>query len=151
MHVVVGKLQGRDGGDLQAIIESTFKQIIFPESSEISVQVQILANDGSLLATVCNAVSLALIDAGIEMKDGLVAVSVSLSNKCPILDLNYSEESLDLPVFTVAYLPRTGNLALTHLEGRLSADAMPDLVELGKLGCDLMHEQFDEVVRQNIA
>ena len=151
MHVIVGKLQGRDGGDLQAIIESTFKHIIFPESSEISVQVQILADDGSLLATVCNAVSLALIDAGIEMKDALVAVSVSVSNKCAILDLNYSEETMDLPVFTVAYLPRTGNLALTHLEGRLAADCLPDLVDLGKLGCNLVHEQFDEIIRKSIS
>jgi exosome complex component RRP41 len=151
MHVTVGKMQGRDGGDLQAIVESTFKQIIFPEESEISVQVQILANDGGLLAAVCNAVSLALIDAGIEMKDSLVAVTVTMSNKCPMLDLNYSEESMDLPVCTLAFLPRTGTLALTHLEGRLPADALSELVDLGKLGCDLLHGQFDEIVRKNIA
>lgn len=151
LHVVVGKLQGRDGGDLQAIIESTFKDLIFPEASEISVQVQILANDGSLLAAVCNAVSLALIDAGIEMKDSLVAVTASVSNKCAILDLNYSEESMELPVFTVAFLPRTGNLALSHLEGRLPADCLPDLVDIGKQGCDLLHGQFDEIIRKNIA
>lgn len=151
LHVAVGKIQGRDGGDLQAIIESTFEKIIFPQESEISVQVQILANDGSLLATVCNAVSLALIDAGIEMKDSLVAVTASVSNKCSMLDLNYSEESMDLPVFTVGFLPRTGNLALTHLEGRLPSDCLSDLIDIGKLGCDLLHGQFDEIIRNNIA
>jgi exosome complex component RRP41 len=114
------------------------------------VQVQILSNDGSLLAAVCNAVSLALIDAGIEMKDSLVAVSVTVSNSEKMLDLNYSEEGMDLPIFTLGFLPRTGTLALTHLEGRLSADCMPELLDLGKLGCDQFHAQFDEIVRQTI-
>ena len=151
LNVVVGRFQGRDGSDLEALLESTFGKIIFPQTSEISVQVQILANDGGILAAVINAVSLALIDAGVEMKDSLVAVSVSISEKFAVLDLNYSEESMDIPILTIGCLPRTGNLALTHLEGRLAADSISQVMDLGREGCILLHDQFDEIIRKNIA
>ena len=44
--------------------------------SQIDINIQVLQSDGSELAVVINAVSLALMDAGIRMKDFVVAASI---------------------------------------------------------------------------
>lgn len=44
--------------------------------SQIDINIQVLQSDGSELAVVINAVSLALMDAGIRMRDFVVAASI---------------------------------------------------------------------------
>jgi exosome complex component RRP41 len=57
---------------MQHTLSSTFSPIIFTTlypHSTITISLHILSQDGSLLASLINASTLALIDAGIPMKD----------------------------------------------------------------------------------
>ena len=54
---------------------------------------QVLQADGSNQSACINAVTLALIDAGIPMKDYVSASTVSFVNDTPLMDINYLEES----------------------------------------------------------
>lgn len=48
--------------------------------TEIHVQVCVIQNDGSSKSAIFNAVTLALLDAGVPMKDFLVSTSTGIDN-----------------------------------------------------------------------
>ena len=57
--------------------------------SQIDLQVAVLQSDGSFKSAAFNAVSLALMNAGIAMKDYLVATTSGLLGRVAVLDLIY--------------------------------------------------------------
>ena len=63
------------------VLKSVFEQVIVLEkypSSQIDLQVFVLQADGGFRSAAFNAVSLALMNAGIEMKDFLAATTAGL-------------------------------------------------------------------------
>ena len=78
-------------------------------------------NDGSQKSAAINAATLALIDAGIGMKEMVVAINGGfLASKEPALDLLENEErrhsnSCD---FTLTYLPSSDKIAHIELESK---------------------------------
>jgi exosome complex component RRP41 len=74
-------------------------------NSQIDVHIHVLQADGSVFATVLNAITLAIIDAGIPIRDYLCASSIGLyDSHMPILGTMQIERSflgLDLEVYIV--------------------------------------------------
>ena len=58
-----------------------------------AVYLQVLQADGGNYCASINAASLALIDAGIPMKDIVCASSASFMKETPVVDINHMEES----------------------------------------------------------
>ncbi|KAK3173768.1 hypothetical protein OEA41_007100 [Lepraria neglecta] len=105
--------------EMQNTIASAFTSTLFTHlypHSTISINLHILSQDGSLLAVCLNAATLALIDAGVPMKDYIVACTSGLTPPAstlggsrggnsetsdPLLDLNGMEEQ-ELPFLTGA-------------------------------------------------
>lgn len=77
------------------MLKSVFEQVLMLEQyprSQIDLQVFVLQADGGYRSAAFNAVSLALMDAGIAMKDFLVATTAGLLQNVAVLDLIYQEE-----------------------------------------------------------
>ena len=77
------------------VLKSVFEQVLMLEQyprSQIDLQVFVLQADGGYRSAAFNAVSLALMDAGIAMKDFLVATTAGLLQNVAVLDLIYQEE-----------------------------------------------------------
>ena len=109
-------------------IKNIFNQIIKLElylKSEININVLVLQNDGNYKSAAINAVSLALINAGIFTKDSVVGINVGYldesvmengllndlasfneENKI-IYDLQLNEEKNYIPTLNIAYLPNS--------------------------------------------
>lgn len=89
---------------------------------------------GSRCAGIC-AASMALADAGLEMKDLVCAVSVGKVDDKLLIDLDYSEEShtegavVDIPV---AILPNSGKITLLQMDGEVRKEELIKLLEIGK-------------------
>ena len=64
---------------------------LYPRS-QIDLQVFVLESDGSYKSAAFNAVSLAIMNAGIAMKDFLVATNSGLLNQVAVVDLIFQEE-----------------------------------------------------------
>ena len=58
-----------------------------------------------------NAATLAIIDAGIPIKDYVCACSVSLVRDTPLIDINHLEESSGSPYINLALLPNYDQIA----------------------------------------
>ena len=116
-------------------IKKIFNQIIKLDlyiKSEININVLVLQNDGNYKSAAINAVSLALINSGIFIKDSVVGINVGYlddtvmengllndqalfneENKI-IYDLQLNEEKNYIPTLNIAYLPHSKKFI--HLE-----------------------------------
>ena len=97
---------------------------------------------GSRCAGIC-AASMALADAGLDMKDLISAVSVGKVADKLIVDLDYSEESYaegsvaDIPI---AIMPNSGKITLLQMDGEVKKDELMKLLEMGKKACMNIYE-----------
>ncbi|KAI9724246.1 MAG: Exosome non-catalytic core component [Chrysothrix sp. TS-e1954] len=96
--------------EMQKTIEAAFASTLFTHvypQSTITIFLHVLAQDGSLLAALLNAATLALVDAGIPMSGFTAACTAGLAgvggdeDADPLLDTNGLEEG-ELPFLTVA-------------------------------------------------
>lgn len=137
--------------ELRTTLERTFEQSIlahmYPRTL-IEVNVQVLAQDGGLLACVTNAVTLALIDAGIAMYDYVSAVSVGLHDQTPLLDLNTLEEN-DMSFLTIGVVGKSEKLAMLLLEDKVPLDRLESVLGIAIAGGHRIRELMDNEVRKH--
>ena len=86
-----------------------------------------------------NATTLALFDAGIPCKDYVVSCTAGHLDKCPLLDLNYEEESSGGPMVTVSMAPSTGVILTTEMISKMSIDAFEETMKLSQDGCQQIY------------
>tara|TARA_R110002060_G_scaffold46964_14_gene58115 strand:+ start:1136 stop:1600 length:465 start_codon:yes stop_codon:yes gene_type:complete len=139
-------------------ISSAFSQTLsthlYPHST-ISLSLHILSQDGSLLAALLNASTLALIDAGIPMRDYICACTAGSTSSYssndekadPLLDLNNMEEQ-ELPFLTVATVGNSDDVVVLVMENRVQVGRLEGMLAVGVDGCKQVREILDGVVRQ---
>ncbi len=136
-----------------AFLQSLFTHL-FPHST-ILLSLHILSQDGSLLAALLNASTLALIDAGIPMRDYICACTAGSTSSYssndekadPLLDLNNMEEQ-ELPFLTVATLGDTDDVSVLVMETRVQIGRLEGMLAVGVDGCKQVREILDQVVRK---
>ena len=105
---------------------------------------------GSRCAGIC-AASMALADAGLEMKDLVCAVSVGKVADKLLVDLDYSEESYaDAPVadIPIAILPNSGKITLLQMDGEVKKEELMKLLEMGKKVCMDIYETQKKALKE---
>jgi len=111
----------------------------FPRTT-IDVYIVILqANAGTRTAGI-NAASLALADAGIQMRDLVTSIAAGKVNGHCALDLTGEEEEVtecDLPI---AYMPRENKFTLMQMDGHITKDDMKHVIKLAVKGCETLYE-----------
>lgn len=102
-----------------------------------------------MLPCAINAVTLALLDAGVSMTDYVVAMSVGLHLQSgqTLLDLSSHEENA-LPHLVAATLPQSGKITLAQLETRIHATAVREMLSIVKQACSVLHGEMDEASRE---
>ncbi|OAA38471.1 exosome complex exonuclease RRP41 [Beauveria brongniartii RCEF 3172] len=134
-------------------LSSNLHTHIFPHSS-ISISLHVLSQDGSLLAALLNATTLALIDAGIPMNDYIAACTAGSTSSFaagddsadPLLDLNNQEEQ-ELPYLTVATLGDSDRVAVLACESRVQVSRFQGMLVVGIDGCKQVKKFLDSVVK----
>lgn len=111
---------------------------------------QILQSDGGNYSVCVNAATLAVIDAGIPMRDYVCACTVGFVDETPLADLCYAEESGGVSSLGLALLPRGGQIALVQMDARLHQDNLDALIEAAMTACKGVSKVLDEVVRQHL-
>ncbi|KAH6610064.1 hypothetical protein Trco_000084 [Trichoderma cornu-damae] len=127
---------------------------LFPHST-ITVSLHVLSQDGSLLAALINAATLALTDAGIPMTDYITACTAGSTSSYsagddsadPLLDLNAQEEQ-ELPYLTVATLGDSDKVAVLVCESRVQVSRLEGMLVVGVDGCRQVRRLLDGIVKQ---
>ena len=121
-----GKLRhDRRANELALLVQEAFEAAVlvqlFP-NSQIDIFLQILQVDGGRTAAAINAATLALIDAGVSMRDFVVCCHAGFVENTPIVDLNYAEECSNCADMPVAILPNCGDAESTAADGSAPMD-----------------------------
>ena len=105
---------------------------------------------GSRCAGIC-AASMALADAGLDMKDLVAAVSVGKVTDKLLVDLDYSEESYpegpvaDIPI---AVMPNSGKITLLQMDGEVKKEELMKLIDMGKKACMDIYEVQKKALKE---
>lgn len=133
---------------LQQTLESVIVLSSFPRS-QVDIYVQVLQADGGVLAASINATNLALMDAGIPMKDYLVACTAGMYDDQPMCDLQALEEMRNIPYLVCGLLPKSGTLSLVGFEqSRLQLDKFEVIMNMAMDGCRTIKQVLEENVKQ---
>jgi exosome complex component RRP41 len=123
---------------IQDTLEATIQLHLFPRS-QIDVAVHVMQADGGILPAAINAASLAVLDAGIAVYDLVTACAAGLIDGEPILDLNYPEETANVPVIPLAIHPATGKVVTVVMHARMPFDFLDPTMALAVDGCHQIH------------
>jgi len=142
---------------IKRAIEAAVMLHLYPRA-RIEINILILADDGGRLCTAINAATLALIDAGIPMKDMVCACSAGLggeSGDSTLVDLNRmermsygGESAVYLPC---AIMPQRGSVVLSQCEARLPLSTFQKVLDAAIEGCEAVFEIMQASVRERAA
>ena len=136
----------RSKGDRQSIERGLWIQKIFQEAimieqfprSQVDIFVEILQSDGSPVSAAINAVTLALVNAGIPVKDLVTSCTLGLMDaKNVLVDLNHSETEKGAGSASVclATYARSGRMCLCEVESKIPVQAFEEACRLGIASC----------------
>lgn len=135
---------------IRQALSATIKTELYPKS-QIDVFIEVLQADGGNLCVAINAATLALIDAGIYLKEYVCACTASLANEnIPLMDVSHLEEVSGGPTLTVAALPYAGKIAFMEMSQRFHLDHYPKVLAAALQGCKEIQKILDEAVREHV-
>lgn len=130
------------GEMLRRVFEGVVLRKVIPRT-RIDVYVQVLQDDGGALVAAVNAASAALVDAGVPMRDLVVACSVGYLDGEFVVDLNKAEGGGGGPELTMAVLGHSGKVSSFTMESRMpNVDVLERALEHGTAGA---HQIFKVV------
>jgi exosome complex component RRP41 len=125
------------------------------KNAVINIYITIVQSHGSLRCVILNAISLALVDAGIEMKDIVVSCSTGLVSKFPnrpVVDLSSSEEISNKGMLTLGYSPNKDKLLIMEMtNGKIPLNDIMSLTDSSVEACKKIYNQLKQFLRSNYA
>ena len=133
----------RRSREISKVISEALLNVIlvekFPRAS-IDVNIEVLDAEAGTRCAGLTAAAVALVDAGIPMKDIPVACAAGKIENQIVLDLGKDEDnygSADLPV---AISPRTGEILLLQMDGHLTIDEFDKALDMAIKGCHMVSD-----------
>lgn len=133
---------------IQKIFESTILMDQFPRS-QIEIFVEIHQQDGAAVSAAINAVTLALINAGIPLRDVVSSCTLGMmDNKTVLVDLNRAEaeNGAGSAQVCLATYSRSGKICFCEVESKIPLDSFQQACKLGVASCT----ETSQVIRQHV-
>jgi exosome complex component RRP41 len=115
---------------IKEVFNACIKRDLFPRTA-IDVYIEVLNADGSTRVASINAVTLALVDAGIFLYDLVTAVSVGKVNGRLVVDLTGEEDQTGEADMPIAMMPSKKRVLLLQLDGELTYEEFNTLLNMG--------------------
>jgi exosome complex component RRP41 len=136
--------------EISKVIKEALEPAITVEDyprTAIEVFVEILQSDGGSRVAGITAASLALVDAGINMRDLVVGCAAGIVDDQVVLDLNDAEDKEGSGDMPVAYLPNLNKVTLLQVDGIYSRENFQKTFELALEGGRRVYEMQREALR----
>jgi len=129
--------------EISKVISEALEKIVlteqFPRAS-IDVCIEVLDAEAGTRCAGLTAAGVALIDAGIPMRDIPVACAAGKINGQIVLDLGKEEDNFGDADLPIAISPRTGEVLLLQMDGHLTVDEFNQAFDLAVKGCHAVSE-----------
>ena len=133
----------RRSREISKVISEALENIIllekFPRAS-IDVNIEILDAEAGTRCAGLTAAAVALVDAGIPMRDIPVACAAGKIDGKVVLDLGKEEDNFGDADLPIAISPRTGEILLLQMDGHLTQKEFDKALDLAIKGCQTIAE-----------
>jgi exosome complex component RRP41 len=136
--------------ELSKVIRESLQPSIFMEyypRTMIDVFIEILQADGGTRCASITAASLALADAGIPMRDLVVACAAGKVDDTIVLDLMDEEDKQGKADVPVALMPNLNAITLLQMDGKLTHEEFENAVNLAIDGCKRIYSMQKEALK----
>ncbi len=136
--------------ELSKVIRESLEPSIFMEyypRTMIDVFIEILQADGGTRCASITAASLALADAGIPMRDLVVACAAGKADDTIVLDLMDEEDKQGKADVPVALMPNLNAITLLQMDGKLTHEEFENAVNLAIDGCKRIYSMQKEALK----
>ena len=141
----------RRSTEISTVMKNALSPAIFLEKypkTKIDIYVEVTnANAGTRSAAI-TAASVALADAGIEMKDLVPSVALGKADGKLMLDLFEVEDNFGQADVPMAMIPRTGEISLLQMDGDLSKEELKKLLEMGRKACMEIYKKQKQALKE---
>jgi len=133
----------RRSREISKVISEALENIIilekFPRAS-IDVSIEILDAEAGTRCAGLTAAGVALVDAGIPLRDIPVACAAGKVDGEVVLDLGKEEDNFGDADLPIAIAPRTGEILLLQMDGHLTQKEFDTALDLAIKGCKTISE-----------
>ena len=139
----------RRSREISKVISEALENVILVEKyprASIDVNIEVLDAEAGTRCAGLTAAAVALVDAGIPMKDIPVACAAGKIDDQIVLDLGKDEDnygSADLPI---AISPRTGEILLLQMDGHLTQEEFDKAFDLAIKGCHIISDMQKKAI-----
>jgi exosome complex component RRP41 len=136
--------------ELSKVIRQALEPAIFLEyypRTSIQVFIEILQADGGTRCAGITTAALALADAGIPMRDLVVACAAGKAGGKIALDLMDTEDKVGEADVPVAYMPNLNAITLLQMDGNLTTKEFESAVDMAIGGCKKLYELQKEALK----
>lgn len=136
--------------ELSKVIRESLEPSVFVDlypRTGIDVFVEVLQADGGTRCASITAAALAIADAGIPMRDLVVACAAGKVDDAVVLDLFDVEDKLGAADVPVAYMPNLNAVTLLQMDGILTPKEFEDAVNLAVEGCKKIYVMQKEALK----
>lgn len=140
----------RRENELSKVIRDALLPSLFVEKyprTGVDVFIEVLQADGGTRCASITAASLALADAGLPMRDLVVACAAGKVDDKIALDLMDTEDKLGAADVPVAYMPNLNAVTLLQMDGKLSMEEFNKAVNMAIEGCKKIYEIQKEALK----
>lgn len=135
--------------ELSKIIREALAPAIFTEyfpRTSIDIFIEVIQADGSTRCAAISAASLALVDAGIPMRDLVASIAVGKVEGQLVLDVQDKEDKEGDSDMPMAYMPSKNAVTLLQMDGQITLDEYKQSIELLRNGCLKVYKLQKEAI-----
>lgn len=136
--------------ELSKVIRESLEPSVFVDlypRSGIDVFIEVLQADGGTRCASITAASLAIADAGIPLRDLVVACAAGKIDDTVVLDLYDAEDKLGVADVPVAYMPNLNAVTLLQMDGVLTPKEFENAMNMAIDGCKKIYPIQKEALR----
>jgi archaeal exosome-like complex exonuclease 1 len=136
--------------ELSKVIKESLEPALFLElypRTGVDVFVEVLQADGGTRCASITAAALAIADAGVPMRDLVVACAAGKVEDTVVLDLYDAEDKLGSADVPVAYMPNLNAITLLQMDGILAPAEFEKAVSMAMDGCKKIYQMQKEALK----
>jgi exosome complex component RRP41 len=136
--------------ELSKVIRESLEPAIFLEyypRTSIDLFIEVLQADGGTRCAGITVAALALADAGIPMRDLIVACASGKIDGQLAVDLSDSEDKKGEADVPVAFMPNLNAITLLQMDGQLTLEEFEKAIELSLEGCKQLYTMQKEALK----
>jgi exosome complex component RRP41 len=136
--------------ELSKVIKEALEPALFTElypRTGVDVFVEVLQADGGTRCASITAAALAIADAGVPMRDLVVACAAGKVDNTVVLDLYDAEDKLGAADVPVAYMPNLNAITLLQMDGILTTEEFEKALNMAMDGCKKIYEMQKEALK----